>query len=107
MKFIKNICLLCEKKTDTKDIYPKNLPKDINEVDYSGRKIPDNFHYKMVRCLECGLLFAEDIYDNATVTKLYLDSDFDYFSELTGLEKTYSSLFKFIDINKIKKTKIS
>ena len=67
MKFIKNNCLLCEKKTQIKDVYPRNLPKNIDQVDYSGRKIPDNFHYKMVRCLECGLLFANEMYDNETI----------------------------------------
>jgi len=104
MRFIKNDCLLCEKKTQIKNVYPRNLPKNIEEVDYSGRKIPDNFHYKMVRCLECGLLFANEMYDNETITNLYKDSDFDYSSELIGLEKTYSDLFKFVNINKNEKT---
>tara|TARA_B100000676_G_C18004669_1_gene803012 strand:+ start:277 stop:1173 length:897 start_codon:yes stop_codon:yes gene_type:complete len=105
MKFIKKNCPLCEKKTNTKNIYSKNLPKDLKDADYSGRKVPDNFHYKMIRCLDCGLLFAEEIYDTETITNLYEDSNFDYSDELKGLEKTYTSLFKFINDNNINKNK--
>ena len=100
MKFIKNNCLLCEEKTEVKHVYSQNLPKKIVDVDYSGRKKPDNFHYEMVRCLRCGLLFASEIYDNQTITDLYKDSEFEYFQELDGLVKTYSSLFKYISFYK-------
>ena len=103
MKFIKNNCLLCEEKTEVKHVYSQNLPKKIVDVDYSGRKKPDNFHYEMVRCLRCGLLFASEIYDNQTITDLYKDSEFEYFQELDGLVKTYSSLFKYISFYNVSK----
>lgn len=105
MKFVKTECLVCSTKTDTVEVYPQNLPKNISEVNYSGRKIPDNFHYRMIRCLSCGLLFADEIYDSDTITQLYENSSFDYTDELKGLEKTYSSLFKYINKYDIEKNK--
>jgi len=105
MKFVKTECLVCSTKTDTVEVYPQNLPKNISEVNYSGRKIPDNFHYRMIRCLSCGLLFADEIYDSDTITQLYENSSFDYTNELKGLEKTYSSLFKYINKYDIEKNK--
>lgn len=105
MKFIKTECLVCSTKTDTVEVYPQNLPKNISEANYSGRKIPDNFHYRMIRCLSCGLLFADEIYDSDTITQLYENSSFDYTDQLKGLEKTYSSLFKYINTYNIEKNK--
>ena len=103
MNFVKNKCPVCEKDTKKKLVYKKNLPNDTKKVDYSGRKIPDNYHYQMVRCLECNLLLADEIYDNETIISLYKESNFDYFNELGGLEKTYSSLFNYINKFNIKK----
>ena len=103
MKFIKNKCPVCENDTKKKLVYKKNLPSDIKKVDYSGRKTPDNYHYQMVRCLDCNLLLADEIYDNETIISLYKRSNFDYFGELDGLKKTYSNLFNYICKFNIKK----
>lgn len=63
-------------------------------INYSGRKLPDNYHYEMVRCNRCKLLFANSIYDNDLVEDLYSESDFDYVDELSGLKKTYMQCLK-------------
>ena len=103
MKFKKNNCLLCETETKTKDIYPQNLSSDKDDIDYSGRKVPDNLHYKMIRCIDCELLFAEEIYDSETIVNLYKKSNFDYLDQIPSLEKSYSYLFKYIEDYKISK----
>ena len=63
-------------------------------INYSGRKTPDHYHYEMVRCNRCRLLFASSIYDNEMVEDLYLDSAFDYGDDLIGLKKTYGRSLK-------------
>ena len=43
-------------------VYNENLPNVVNKANYSARKDPDNYHYEMVRCLSCKLLYANSIY---------------------------------------------
>ena len=39
----------------------------------------------MVRCLECNLLLADEIYDNETIISLYKESNFDYSNEYKAI----------------------
>jgi len=82
-------------------VYKSNLPEDHGQVNYDGRKKPDNYHYEMVRCSRCGLLFASSIYDDELVEKLYENSDFTYETEVKGLRQTYQKCLdkshKYID----------
>ena len=63
-------------------------------INYAGRKTPDHYHYEMVRCNRCKLLFANSIYGNERIEDLYTESDFDYGDELFGLKKTYGYCLK-------------
>ena len=44
----------------------------------------------MLRCNNCTLLYASEIYDEEYSNLLYNESSFDYSSELNGLTKSYS-----------------
>jgi 2-polyprenyl-3-methyl-5-hydroxy-6-metoxy-1,4-benzoquinol methylase len=83
-------CPICDENVGFKVVYPENLPVTNKMINYSGRKAPDAYHYEMVRCNRCNLLFANSIYDDDMVNKLYSDSAFDYENELLGLKKTYT-----------------
>lgn len=82
-------CPICFTNKYSKIIYKANLENNINAVDYSGRKKPDGLHYEMVRCMNCSLLYASQIYDDGVTEKLYTESSFGYKAELKGLKKTY------------------
>ena len=69
---IKKKCPICENNS-TNIIYNRNLPKTIDESNYAGRKPPDYYHYEMVRCTKCKILYANSIYDEVTIEKLYND----------------------------------
>jgi 2-polyprenyl-3-methyl-5-hydroxy-6-metoxy-1,4-benzoquinol methylase len=90
---IKKKCPICENNS-TNIIYNRNLPKTIDESNYAGRKPPDYYHYEMVRCTKCKILYANSIYDEVTIEKLYNDSDFTYSEEIPGLKLTYEYCLK-------------
>lgn len=94
---IKKNCPICEKLTEYKIIYNQYLPKNNESIDYSARKYPDNYHYEMVRCKKCSLLFASSVYEEKKVYRLYEVSSFNYEKELNGLKQTYGSCLKVID----------
>ena len=56
-------CPICNTRDNSLLIYKEKLPENLNDTNFAGRKIPDGYHYKMLRCLNCSLLYASEIYD--------------------------------------------
>lgn len=94
---LKKICPICDTDSHSKKIYEKNLPLKLEKINYSGRKKPDGFHYEMVRCRNCSLLYASSIYEVDKTDKLYEVSDFPYNKELDGLKRTYGNCLRYIE----------
>ena len=46
---IKKICPICETDKNSYLVYNEKLPKKKDEINFSGSKNPDGFHYRMVR----------------------------------------------------------
>ena len=86
---IEKICPICNTDKYSNIVYKKNLPS-FEHIDYSGRKNPDGYHYEMVRCNVCSLLYASSIYDASVLNQLYEESNFEYTDEISGLKKTYN-----------------
>lgn len=87
---LKKNCPICE-ENHFKKVYNSNLPANMNLIDFSGRKNPDGYHYEMIRCIKCDILYAREIYDEIFSNDLYEKSEFDYSDEINGLKKTYSN----------------
>lgn len=92
----KVICPICDSDNNSDVIYPEHLPSSTEQADYSARKNPDNYHYEMVRCRQCGLLYASSIYDSEKINQLYQKSEFKYDDELQNLQKTYGNYLQMI-----------
>ena len=103
---IKKKCPICEVDGDNTLVYKENLPSNQDKINYSARKDPDNYHYEMVRCNICSLLFASSIYDQNKIDHLYTISDFDYNDELIGLKKSYGRCLYELDKKVIDKNRI-
>ena len=86
---IKKICPICETDKNSHLVYNEKLPQEKNQINFSGSKNPDGFHYKMVRCKNCDLLYAAEIYNENFSNELYQESDFVNSLEIDGLKKTY------------------
>ena len=88
------ICPICETDAYSKIEYEEKLPIKKKNINFSGRKNPDGYHYEMKRCGKCSLLYSSSIYDIELTNELYKESDFIYNLELEGLKKTYGSCLR-------------
>ena len=82
-------CPVCNTAEYSKKVYDKKLPANLKNTNFAGWKNPDGYHYEMLRCNNCTLLYASEIYKEYS-NLLYNESSFDYSSELNGLTKSYS-----------------
>jgi 2-polyprenyl-3-methyl-5-hydroxy-6-metoxy-1,4-benzoquinol methylase len=76
-------------------MYKENLPS--SEIIFSTRKTPDNYHYRIVKCSQCGLLYSNPILKNNKIYELYKESKFDYDVELENLKETYGYYLKKVE----------
>ena len=87
----KKDCPICDTREYSLPVYEKKLPNKFEEINFSGSKKPDGYHYEMIRCKQCSLLYASEIYDEEFSNNLYEESDFYNTNEIQGLKKTYGN----------------
>ena len=99
-------CAICNKKEKTKLLYKES--SHINQIDekiFSARCLPDKIHYRLLKCLRCGLIFSNPIFDSRKINNLYKKSDFTYQAEAEFLKKTYGFYLKDV-LAKLKKRNV-
>jgi SAM-dependent methyltransferase len=85
-------CAICAAPTDSDELYPANLdPESFTAAVFSARRLPDQLHYRMVRCRRCGLVRSDPVLSADALAELYRESTFDYGEELEGLRATYGA----------------
>jgi SAM-dependent methyltransferase len=83
-------CAICGPGAPAKEMYAANFGiDDITPARFSARRLPDRVHYRMVRCMSCGLVRSDPVLDEATLAHLYRESTFDYEAETANLKATY------------------
>jgi SAM-dependent methyltransferase len=101
------ICAICGKKQQTKVLYPANFKEsDISSHTYSARRMPDRVHYRLLKCVSCGLIFSSPILSNSKIASLYKESFCSYEDQVPYTTKTYLDLFKRISKNISKDLKV-
>ena len=87
-------CPICESLGNAVPVYPSNVDETSFSTEiFSARRLPDRRHYQWVRCNACTLLRSDPVLD-VDLEKLYVESTFDYSTEVNGLKKTYFNLVK-------------
>ena len=87
-------CPICESLANAVPVYPSNVDETSFSTEiFSARRLPDRRHYQWVRCNKCTLLRSDPVLD-VDLEKLYVESTFDYSTEVDGLKKTYFNLVK-------------
>lgn len=85
-------CPICESVGNAVPVYPSNVDETSFSTEvFSARRLPDRRHYQWVRCKSCTLLRSDPVLD-VDLEKLYVESTFDYSTEIDGLKKTYLKL---------------
>ncbi|OGD88611.1 hypothetical protein A2Z54_00155, partial [Candidatus Curtissbacteria bacterium RIFCSPHIGHO2_02_39_8] len=105
---MKNLrCAICSEKTRTRLLYRANFDfEKLNEKTFSARRIPDNIHYQLNKCQNCGLIFSSPILAEKKIIRFYQKSKFTYEKEAVYLAQTYLSYLKTFRSNLSPKTKI-
>ena len=87
-------CPICDTLGNSVLVYPSNIDETSFSTEvFSARRLPDRRHYQWVRCNTCTLLRSDPVLQ-IDLEKLYVESTFDYTTEINGLKKTYMNLFK-------------
>lgn len=85
-------CPICETLDNSVFVYPSNIDANSFSTEvFSARRLPDRRHYQWVRCNSCTLLRSDPVLD-IDLEQLYVESTFDYSTEVNGLKKTYFNL---------------
>jgi SAM-dependent methyltransferase len=71
-EYIRMHCLFCRDRERIDDLYPQTFaPEDCTPAVFSARRSTEHFHYAIVRCRNCGLVFSRDVLPEETLTDLY------------------------------------
>lgn len=90
-------CALCNDKQKLTILYNENFELGkITPNTFSARRTPDRLHYRIVKCLICGLIFSNPIFEPDKILSLYSESYFYYKGETKHLKKTYGEYLKKI-----------
>jgi SAM-dependent methyltransferase len=91
-------CAICGTEGNASELYPANFDLDaFNPAVFSARRMPDRVHYRMVKCLECGLVRSDPVADSGALAQLYAQSSFDYGEEVENLNRTYARYLAELD----------
>jgi len=96
MKLISTKCAICNAFGNSKILFPQRLPnQNLDASPYAPRRKRDFFHYRIVKCENCGLLRSDPLIDEKELKQFYFDSECTYTDENENipLKKTYGSYF--------------
>lgn len=83
-------CAICTDKQKLVELYPQTIKfNKVNAETFSARRTPDRMHYRLVKCVRCGLIFSSPILEPKKIKKLYERSSFAYENESKYLKDTY------------------
>ncbi len=85
MNTVTKHCLFCGEGERLRDLYPQTFTAgDLTPAVFSARRPTEHFHYRIVRCTACGLVFAREILPDDQLAALYARSAVT-FTEHTGV----------------------
>ncbi len=97
-------CAICDTEGNAFELYPANFDfESFNPTVFSARRLPDRVHYRLVRCVKCGLVRSDPVADSELLAQLYRDSTFDYADEADNLKKTYGRYLAKLESYGVKK----
>ncbi len=72
MDYIRKHCLFCGEGENVEKLYPQTFRiEDLTPEVFSARRSTEHFHYDIVRCRDCGLVFSRDILPDDMLKRLY------------------------------------
>lgn len=88
---------MCGQKQQIKVLYEATFAEeDLTNETYSARRMPDEVHYRILKCERCGLVFSSPIFSAKKLSKFYKKSACSYENQIPYLTKTYSKIIEQI-----------
>jgi SAM-dependent methyltransferase len=83
-------CLFCGTDERLVQLYPRTFEdRDLTPEVFSARRMTEHFHYAVVRCERCGLVFSREILPEDALAKLYSRSSVTFGEYTDVLRKDY------------------
>lgn len=83
-------CAICGTFGHAEELYSANFSADaFSSAVFSARRLPDRLHYRLVRCLHCGLVRSDPVAQSELLGSLYEHSAVTYNEEIPYLRRTY------------------
>lgn len=90
-----------------KMLYPSTFKaKNASKSAYSARRLPDRIHYRILKCIRCGLVFSSPIISSERISMFYRESLCNYEDQIPYLNKTYFNIIKKIKSDLPKNPKV-
>jgi SAM-dependent methyltransferase len=91
-------CAICGTHDNSETVYPSSFDAGaFTPAVFSARRTPDQTHYRIVRCLDCGLLRSDPVATDDVLSDLYARSEFHYAEETANLARTYGRYLSKLD----------
>lgn len=90
MELFERDCPVCQKNAKYKEILKPHFDfSQLDDFGFSSRKIPENMHYRLVRCEVCTVLYANPAPLFSDIIMKYEKANFDSDSEANYAAQTY------------------
>lgn len=90
MKLIQKECLICGPDAQLEDLYPRTFEEsDLSAHVFSARRSTEHFHYRIVKCVQCGLVFSREVLPDDRLWGLYSQSQFTFGDYTSTLRRDY------------------
>lgn len=90
MRYVTKKCFLCESDGRLTDLYAKNFrDEDLNPAVFSARRETEHWHYRMVRCEGCGLVFSRETLTDEALFDLYSQSTVTFSDHIATIRRDY------------------
>ncbi|MBD3387531.1 MAG: methyltransferase domain-containing protein [Candidatus Altiarchaeales archaeon] len=86
---IETECCICGKKPYEVLWESTFDPEEVDETLFSARRAPDRVHYRMVKCVGCGLVYSNPILEPERIEELYSGSAQNYDDLVENISSTY------------------
>ena len=80
-------CVICGPEAVSKERFPEHL--DDFSLNFSARKAQRRNHFRIMECLQCGLVYSDDVFVDDHIAQLYHDAQFVNEAQLENMTRDY------------------
>jgi len=87
--YVEKHCFLCAPGS-ARELYPRSFSdSDLSASLFTARRVTEHFHYRVVRCEGCGLVYSAEILSDEDLQDLYAESSFVFGEYSSVLRRDY------------------